>query len=144
MRTDNSYAYATARTVSQRTNQNQPGIQVKDATTVNVGKARIGPYLFHDTRLPLGEGDVATRLILNELDFDLSALATGLFLVFLVVTHATLGGAVVSSAVTGGLLQLVLGRGRVLLTDGSDVGHGGMREREREGEKWGSLVVRIR
>ena len=88
-------------------------------------------YLLHDSSLALGESDVATRLVLDELDFDLSALATGLFFVYLVVTHATLGGAVVSSAVTGGLLQLVLGRGRVLLTDGSDVGHGGMRERER-------------
>ena len=67
---------------------------------------------------------MATRLILNELDLNLSALATLLLLVLFIVTHATLGSAVIRSAVTGrGLLQLILGRRRVLLTDGSDVGH---------------------
>ena len=68
---------------------------------------------------------MATRLILNEFDLNLSALATGLVIIIVVVVGAharALGAAVVSGAVTGGLLQVVLSR-RVLLTDGSDVGH---------------------
>lgn len=87
---------------------------------------RDSTHLLHDTRLPLGEGDVATRLILNEFDLNLSALATGLVIIIVVVVGAharALGAAVVSGAVTGGLLQVVLSRRRVLLTDGSDVGH---------------------
>lgn len=81
-------------------------------------------HLLHDTRLPLGEGDVATRLILNELDFNLSPLTTLLLIILLIITHATLRSAVVGSTVTtSGLLQLILGRRWVLLTDGSDVGH---------------------
>lgn len=71
---------------------------------------------------------MATRLILNELDFDLSALATRLVIIVIVVVgsaHArAFGAAVVSGAVTGGLLQVVLGGRRVLFTDGGDVGHG--------------------
>jgi hypothetical protein len=84
-------------------------------------------HLLHDTRLPLGEGNVATRLILDELDLNLSALATGLVLIIVIVvgTHArALGTAVVWGSVTG-LLQVVLGRRWVLLTDGGDVGHDG-------------------
>lgn len=76
---------------------------------------------------------MATRLILDELDLNLSALATGLVIVIVVVVGAhavTLGSAVVSGAVTGGLLQVVLGGRRVLLTDGSDVGHDGNGTRE--------------
>lgn len=81
---------------------------------------------------------MATRLILDELDLNLSALATGLVIVVVVVVGAharTLGTAVVSGAVTGGLLQVVLGRRRVLLTDGSDVGHGA--GTEETGEEMG-------
>ena len=98
---------------------------------------RDSTHLLHDTRLPLGEGDVATRLILNEFDLNLSALATGLVIIIVVVVGAharALGAAVVSGAVTGGLLQVVLGRRRVLLTDGSDVGHDETRADGEEGK----------
>lgn len=37
--------------------------------------------LLHDAGLSLGEGDVTTRLVLDELDLDLSSLAAGLVLV---------------------------------------------------------------
>jgi hypothetical protein len=90
---------------------------------------RDSTYLLHDTRLPLRERDVATRLILDKLDLNLSALATGLIIIVVVVVGAhtrSLGAAVVSGAVTGGLLQVILGGRRVLLTDGSDVGHAGI------------------
>lgn len=71
---------------------------------------------------------MATRLILNELDLNLPALATGLILIIVVIISAharTLGTAVVSGAVTGDLLQLVLDGRRVLLTNGGNVGHDG-------------------
>lgn len=72
---------------------------------------------------------MATRLILDELDLNLSALATGLVLIIIVVVGAharAFGTAVVSGAVTGGLLQLVLSGRRVLLTNSGDVGHDGI------------------
>lgn len=81
---------------------------------------------------------MATRLILNEFDLNLSALATGLVIIIVVVVGAharALGAAVVSGAVTGGLLQVVLSRRRVLLTDGSDVGHDETRGRLEWREK---------
>lgn len=79
---------------------------------------------------------MATRLILDKLDLNLSALATGLIVIIIVVVgaHTSTLGAVVSGAVTGGLLQVILGRRRVLLTDGSDVGHAGTRV-ERRGKE---------
>lgn len=95
-------------------------------------------HLLHDTRLPLGEGDVATRLILDELDLDLSALATGLVVIVIIVigAHAIpFGGAIVRSAIAGGLLQVLLGgRGLLLIKGGSDVGHDGTGAGQGEGE----------
>lgn len=87
-------------------------------------------HLLHDTRLPLREGDVATGLVLDELDFNLSAFATGLILIIVVIfsTDAiALGHVGVGGAVTGGgLVEVVEGsRGGFLLTDGSNVGHDG-------------------
>lgn len=97
-------------------------------------------YLLHDTGLPLGEGNVATRFILNKLDFDLPALATGLVFIIIVVVarraHArAFGAAVVSGSGGGGavagLLQLVLGgRGILLGGDGRHVSHDGATKRE--------------
>jgi hypothetical protein len=81
---------------------------------------------------------VATRFILNELDLNLSALATRLVIVivFVFCAHSrTLGTAVVSGAIAGGLLQVVLGRRRVLLTDGGDVGHDGSKVGDKGHEK---------
>jgi hypothetical protein len=47
-------------------------------------------YLLHDSSLALGESDVSTRLILNELDFNLSSLATGFVIVVVVIVESTL------------------------------------------------------
>lgn len=76
-------------------------------------------YLLHDARLPLGEGNVSTRLVLNELDLDLATLAAGLVVVVVVIVvggglalaldTARLGIAVVE------LLFVVVGR--VLIDD---------------------------
>jgi len=42
-------------------------------------------YLLHDAGLALGEGNVPTRLVLDELDLDLSTLAARLIVVIVVV-----------------------------------------------------------
>ena len=47
--------------------------------------------LLHDTSLSLGEGDVTTRLVLDELDLDLSAL-TATFLIIVIVIVSTSHG----------------------------------------------------
>lgn len=82
---------------------------------------------------------MATRLILNELDLNLSALATGLVIIIVIVFCAhsrALGTAVVSGAIAGGRLQVVLGRRRVLLTDRGDVGHDGSDVGDKRVRKW--------
>ena len=75
-------------------------------------------YLLHDTGLPLGKGNVATRLVLNELDLDLAALTAGLVIIVVVVlgAHAAALGAAGVSAVTG-LLEVIVGRRKLLLTN---------------------------
>ena len=50
--------------------------------------AKMTTYLLHDTRLALREGDVSTRLVLDELDFDLPALAARLVVVVVVVVRS--------------------------------------------------------
>ena len=47
-------------------------------------------YLLHNSSLALGESDVSTRLVLDELDFNLSSLATGLVIVVVVIVESTL------------------------------------------------------
>ena len=42
-------------------------------------------HLLHDAGLALGEGDVTTRLVLDELDLDLAALTAALVVVVIVV-----------------------------------------------------------
>ena len=98
-------------------------------------------YLLHDTSLPLGEGDVATRLILDKLDLDLAALTAGLVVIIIIVlgAHAVALGATGVGAVTRLLQVIVLARGE-LLVDGSHVGHDGgkgeIRGLEEKG-RWG-------
>jgi hypothetical protein len=46
---------------------------------------RDGTDLLHDSSFTLGEGDVPTRLVLDELDLDLATLATGLVIIVVVV-----------------------------------------------------------
>ena len=80
-------------------------------------------YLLHDTGLPLGEGDVATRLILDELDFDLAALTARLVVIVVVVlgAHAVALGA--AGVAVARLLQVIVLAGGELVIDGSQVGH---------------------
>lgn len=93
-------------------------------------------HLLHDTSLPFREGNVATGLVLDELDLNLSTLATGLIVIVVVVLGAqtaAFGDVVVSGAVASsrGLLEVFVGGRRgILLTNGSDVGHGGQGREE--------------
>ena len=107
------------------------------------GLRRASTYLLHDTRLPLGEGDVATRLILDKLDLDLAALTAGLVVIIIIVlgTHAVALGATGVGAVARLLQVIVLARGELLVA-GSHVGHDGGKG-EIEGLKngrWGGGV----
>jgi len=70
--------------------------------------------LLHDTSLSLGEGDVTTRLVLDELDFNLSSLAAGLVVVVVIVVGGRgVGGALSLDASLFGRNAVVVGRGRV-------------------------------
>lgn len=75
---------------------------------------RSGTYLLHDTGLALGECDVATRLVADELDFDLAPLATALLVVIIVVVGRararTLDAAALSGAIADGMRIVELGR----------------------------------
>lgn len=92
-------------------------------------------HLLHDTGLPLGEGNVATRLVLDEFDLNLSALATGLIIIIVLVlgAHAIPSRDVgVGGAVTGsGLLEVLVGGRGFLVCEGRHVGHD-ERKAERE------------
>src|SRR3712207_3209929 len=57
----------------------------------NRGTKRWKTYLLHDTGLALGKGNVATRLVLDELDFNLSSLAAGLVVVVVIVVGGSAG-----------------------------------------------------
>lgn len=82
-------------------------------------------HLLHDTSLALGKGDVTARLVLDELDLDLSALATGLVVVVVIVVGSAgtraLDTSVLKRAIA--VLQVVGGGGRVGLVVGGDLGH---------------------
>jgi hypothetical protein len=69
---------------------------------------------------------VATRLVLNELDLDLTAFTAGLVIIVIVIlgAHAAALGTAVVRAVTG-LLEVIVGRRKLLLPNRSHVGHDG-------------------
>ena len=107
-----------------------------------MGSARLGTattYLLHDTSLPLREGDVPTRLVLDELDLNLPALAPGLLVIVVVVIGggtrafgAPVGIAGTQSAIVAIANSVVVDRGRrVLVVVGDFRGHG-VESRARE------------
>jgi hypothetical protein len=81
--------------------------------------------LLHDACLALGEGDVSTRLVLNELDLDLASLATGLVIVIVVVVGCAGTRALDASALECAIavLEVIGSGGRVGLVIGGDLGH---------------------
>lgn len=65
-------------------------------------------HLLHDTRLPLREGDVSTRLVLNELDLDLTALTARLVVVVIIVVGGIGGTLALDAARLVAVLELLL------------------------------------
>lgn len=98
--------------------------------------------LLHDAGLALGEGDVAARLVANELDLDLAALAAALVVVVIVVVGSAGAGALDAATLDGSIaiadgmrVVKVVGRGVVVLV--SDVGHFAVRvSRKTKKVKW--------
>jgi hypothetical protein len=85
-------------------------------------------YLLHDAGFALAEGDVPTRLVGDELDLDLPALAAGLVVVVVVVVGGrarALGAAVRVANIQGAAAVVVQLRRRVLVVVGDFGGHGG-------------------
>ena len=80
--------------------------------------------LLHDTRLALRECDMATRLIGDELDLDLSALTSGLVIIIVIVVSSggtlAFDAATVRVAISNGVV--VEGRGGTFVGIG-DIGH---------------------
>ena len=78
-------------------------------------------HLLHDSSLALGKGDVTTRLVLDELDFDLAALTAGFVVVVIIVVGSgagalTLDAATLDVAVLEVVVFVVL-VGRILVND---------------------------
>lgn len=120
VKTDNSYACG-------RDREQLPEGRRRDAPPRSEGWE--GTYLLHDAGLALGEGDVATRLVRDELDLDLPPLAARLVIVVVVVVGGrgtlALDAAVLArgAAVPDGVVVEGRRGGRVVLV--GDVGHGG-------------------
>ena len=93
-------------------------------------------YLLHDPGFPLGEGNVASRFVLNELDLDLPPLPTGFIVIVVVVIGRGAGpwafGATID--IQGSIIAVtrygcwVLCRRRGLLVVIGDLSHGGIRK----------------
>ena len=99
--------------------------------------------LLHDAGLALGESDVAARLVADELDLDLAALAAALLVVVIVVVGRGSAGALnaaglanIAVAIADGMRVVELGgRGLVVLI--GDVGHFSVRvSRKTKKAKW--------
>ena len=77
-------------------------------------------YLLHDTSLALGEGDVTTRLVLDELDLDLAPLATGLVVVVVIVVGGSAGARALD---TSGLAVTIVEVVMVVVQESGILGH---------------------
>jgi hypothetical protein len=84
-------------------------------------------YLLHDSGLAFAEGNVPARLVLDELDFNLPALAARLVIVVVVVVcrrARALGAAVRVADIEDAAAIVVQLRRRVLVVVGDFGGHG--------------------
>lgn len=105
--------------------------------------------LLHDTGLSLGESDVATRLVADELDLNLAALAAALLVIIIVVVGGrsalSLDAATLSCgsiAIAGVGVVDLSGRGLVVLGDvGHDDGLGCFREQTKVAVRFGWRCV---
>jgi len=106
-------------------------------------------HLLHDAGLSLGKGDVTTRLVADELDLDLAALASALLVVVVIVVgrarSLALDSAIFASggAIADGV-RVVEIRGRRIFVMIGDVGHSqvsrenkkGKAAADEKGKKW--------
>jgi len=106
--------------------------------------------LLHDTSFALGEGDVATRLVADELDLNLATLAAALFVVVVIVVGRARARALDATALCGGIvaiadrMRLVEFGGRRLVVLVGDVGHFWSRYHEmQKGENGGDAVLSV-
>lgn len=81
--------------------------------------------LLHDTSFPLGESDVPTRLVADELDLNLATLTTALIIVVFIVIRGTLSRTLDTATLgcTAIGLRIVEFGGRRLVVLFCDVGH---------------------
>lgn len=82
-------------------------------------------YLLHDAGFPLGEGDVPSRFVLDELDVNLPPLATGFVVIVIVVVRSSadarsLDASRIGVAIAG---ERVVGARAVVGIGVLDVGH---------------------
>lgn len=98
------------------------------ASTVGGARDTVATHLLHDAGLALGEGDVAARLVGDELDLNLAALAAALLVVVIVVIGRARPGALDAAGFGGSIaiadrVRVVELGGRRLVVLISDVGH---------------------
>lgn len=112
--------------------------QPSTPTAIHTGRQRgeksKQTYLLHDTSLALGKGNVTTRLVLDELDLNLSSLAAGLVVVVIVVVGS--GARALDAAVLHAELAIAVvvdRRRRVLVVLSDLAGHGGCGGQEGRG-----------
>ena len=87
----------------------------------------VSSHLLHDSRLALGEGDVTTRLVLDELDFNLPPLAARLVVVIVVVVGSSAGARTLDASALGGavaVLEVVVLVVRSVGVVGDNLAHG--------------------
>jgi len=66
-------------------------------------------YLLHDASFALRKGDMPTRLVLNELDFNLPSLTARLVIIVIVVVGGSAGAlTLVASGFNGTILKVIL------------------------------------
>lgn len=108
-----------------------------------MGGVELEADLLHNTSLSLRESDVATRFVLDELDFYLPALTARLIIIIIVVVGSVADARALCTAIlnsggsSGGSSsssrssaiapgdEVVLGGRRVFVSDGGDISHGG-------------------
>lgn len=91
-----------------------------------MGQLGVATYLLHNASLPLGEGDMAARLVGDELNLNLATLASTLLVIVIVVVGNTRAGALdtarLGAAIADSMAVVeIVGRRLVVLV--GNVGH---------------------
>ena len=85
----------------------------------------LGTDLLHDAGFSLGESDVPTRLVLNELDLNLSSLATALVIIIVVIVSGRRNSGTLGASRLDAVAGEVVAWGRLIKTGGriGDISH---------------------